>query len=184
MTKEQSSVKEWMQKAKQETPGALKIPDIETRRLRARLIFEEALETIHALGVEITVHPGITYLDLKDVEFERSIQDCDLVEVADGLADLQVVGLGTAVACGIDLEPCFNEVMSSNNSKWWRSADLDSPAFKDGFKFERLSGGLHCVTDAGGKIQKGPNYRKPDIWPIIGKMVAAGSSAPLNPKTA
>jgi predicted HAD superfamily Cof-like phosphohydrolase len=68
-------------------------PAIRDELLRWSLIQEEAAETISALAAG------------------------DLVEVADGLCDLIYVALGTAVACGIDLAPLFDEVHASNMAK-------------------------------------------------------------------
>jgi predicted HAD superfamily Cof-like phosphohydrolase len=68
-------------------------PTVRDRFLRRSLIHEEAEETRDALV------------------------RCDLVEVADGLCDLIYVALGTAVACGIDLEPIFAEVHRTNMAK-------------------------------------------------------------------
>lgn len=166
MTPEQQSVRDWMKKAGQETPGTPTIPSFEVRKLRARLILEEAFETIQkGLGLEIEADVG-GFLDIDDLDFISSLRP-NLVELADGLADLQVVNLGTAVACGIDLEPVFSEVMRSNNSKWWKSAELDTPAYRWDYHFDRLEGGLLCVTDAGGKVIKSPSYSPANIAPIL-----------------
>lgn len=50
-------------------------------------------------------------------EYRDAAEAGDLVEVADALADLMYVALGTAVAHGIDLEPIFAIVHDSNMSK-------------------------------------------------------------------
>jgi predicted HAD superfamily Cof-like phosphohydrolase len=69
------------------------IPDETTRLLRVRLIQEE-------------------FDELKDALSQR-----DAVAVAKELADLLYVVYGTAVSCGIDMEPVFREVHRSNMSK-------------------------------------------------------------------
>lgn len=61
--------------------------------LRARLIEEEARETVEAMRAG------------------------DLVETIDGLCDLVYVALGAACACGVDLEPYFAEVHRTNMAK-------------------------------------------------------------------
>ena len=90
-------------------------PAIRDPILRARLLREECNETCAALVAG------------------------DLVETADGLADLVYVALGTAVACGIDLAPIFQEVHRSNMTKTPNDKRAD------------------------GKITKGPDYSPPDI---------------------
>jgi predicted HAD superfamily Cof-like phosphohydrolase len=69
------------------------VPDNATRALRDRLVTEEA------------------------DELRRALQQQDLVGIAKELADLLYVVYGTAVSCGIDLEPVFREVHRSNMSK-------------------------------------------------------------------
>ncbi len=69
------------------------IPDETIRSLRIRLIQEEFDELQEALGQR------------------------DAVAVAKELADLLYVVYGTAVSCGIDMEPVFREVHRSNMSK-------------------------------------------------------------------
>lgn len=68
-------------------------PAIRDPDLRSSLILEEANETADALDRR------------------------DLLAVADGLCDLLYVAYGTAVSCGLDLEPFFDEVHRSNLRK-------------------------------------------------------------------
>lgn len=151
MTNEQKLVKDFMEKAGQECPQKPTIPDINTRKLRARLMLEEVLETINdGLGLEVMVETGLPEgkmnLLLADCDFEE-LKTPDLVELADGLADSAYVSYyGTANACGIDMEPVFQEVQKSNISK-----------FIDGYK------------DENGKWKKGPSFQAPDIKSIIEK---------------
>lgn len=69
------------------------LPDAETEALRLRLIEEE--------------------FD----ELKKAFQAKDLPGIAKELADLLYVVYGTAVSCGIDMEPVFREVQRSNMSK-------------------------------------------------------------------
>jgi len=69
------------------------IPDQATRTLRVRLIQEEFHELQEALARE------------------------DVTAAAKELADLLYVVYGTAVSCGIDMEPVFREVHRSNMTK-------------------------------------------------------------------
>lgn len=131
-----------MEQAQQETPKTPTIPSPEIRILRAKLIFEEALETINkGLGVSIRSHGDAVFCDLVDFFAE---EDGDLIELSDGCADLKVVTVGTEIACGINGKPIFEEVMRSNFTK-----------FIDG----------HMRDD--GKWQKGPSYERPNLEPIL-----------------
>lgn len=47
----------------------------------------------------------------------EAMRDADRVKLADALADLTYVVYGTAVAFGIDLDPCVREVHRSNMTK-------------------------------------------------------------------
>lgn len=70
-----------------------RVPDESIQKLRTRLIQEEFDELKEALEVK------------------------DLAAIAKELADLLYVVYGTAVSCGIDMEPVFREVHRSNMSK-------------------------------------------------------------------
>lgn len=90
------------------------------RGLRARLMKEELQELLDAMDAN------------------------DVVEIADGIADLLYVTIGTAVSYGLGpiLDVIFMEVHDSNMTK-------DGP------------------NNEFGKTQKGPNWRPPDIKSII-----------------
>ena len=75
-------------------------------------------------------------------EYETAAIERDLVEVADGLADILYVVLGTCVAHGIDIQAIFDEVHRSNMTK-----DKLDP-----------------VTRKGGK---GPNYERPRVAEVL-----------------
>ena len=99
-------------------PDTPTMPDEKTRLLRAKLILEEAMETIDALGVTV-------YLDSEDgrwIEYEDLFLDPDaepdLVEIADGCADISVVTTGTLVACGIPDRNLLELVDNNNLAKF------------------------------------------------------------------
>jgi predicted HAD superfamily Cof-like phosphohydrolase len=127
-TRHQAAVEIFMRLAGQETPAVPTVPDEATRQLRARMILEEALETIHALGVTASMYAGGAHYDLamqgdSDAGYnEHMVFTCshkpDLVEIADGVADVIVVATGTALACGIRPEPIQQLVDESNLAKF------------------------------------------------------------------
>lgn len=110
-------VKEFMQKAKQEVPNQPIVPSLEVRRLRARLIMEECLETIGALGFQLRVENDMYKVDMHNLEF-HNIGEGNIVDVADGIADINVVSNGTAIAYGINIEPIQTLVDDSNLAKF------------------------------------------------------------------
>ena len=69
------------------------IPSEKSKVLRKQLIMEEITETFHAINED------------------------NLEEIADGIADSIVVLLGTAVTYGIDIRPIWNEVHKTNMAK-------------------------------------------------------------------
>tara|TARA_B100001057_G_scaffold109870_1_gene107874 strand:+ start:17786 stop:18154 length:369 start_codon:yes stop_codon:yes gene_type:complete len=91
------------------------------------------------------------YMNLIKEEFEetaKAFYDKDLVEVADGLADMVWVIMGMCNSVGIDFDKVWKEVRSSNMSK-----------FVDG-KF---------IKNEAGKIMKPETYFKPNIKKALGK---------------
>jgi predicted HAD superfamily Cof-like phosphohydrolase len=121
MTTEQKQVEQFMRRVGQEIPEEPTHISTRCASFRADLIQEELDEYI-----------------------EASIGGESLPEVADAIADLMYVVLGTAVAHGIDIEPIFQEVHRSNMSK-----------FTDGHRRED------------GKWIKGPSYSPANLGPIL-----------------
>ena len=95
-----------------------KFPEVTTQQLRIRLVNEEADELEHAILTN------------------------NLVEIADALADLLYVTLGTAIAYGINIIPIFAEVHRTNMLK---------STSKDDY----------------GKSIKPANWKGPQILPIL-----------------
>lgn len=115
MTPEQKNVRDWMAAFGQETPTKPTIPSLEVRKLRAKLILEEAFETVYSLGLR--AYPQtIGELNENEIKF---YEDSDwnavadnkkLKDIADGCEDLKVVTEGTLVACGLVYPNNLDEV--------------------------------------------------------------------------
>lgn len=143
-----------MNNPKQPLPVFPTKPRDEVLLLRARLLLEETLETIEALGVRVTLHsPGDVMVgdpgnyepvDMRAICF-AVVDEPDLIEIADGCADIEVVMLGTAASCGIAHQPIYEEVCENNLLK-----------FAPGH-----------VIDDGGKLIKPPNHPKPAIQRLL-----------------
>lgn len=143
------NVKDFCHKAGQPVPTEKTYPTIKDRELRARLILEEALEMVEALGLEVFEEKSGRKINSNELAFE-CIGPLNHVEVMDAAVDLLWVGVtGPAVLCGLSdkLEECIAEVDESNLSK-----------FIDGHRDE-----------ATGKWIKGPSYKPADIESIINR---------------
>lgn len=135
-TQHYQRVQHFMQKAGQSTPDELSIPDEQTRLLRARLIFEEALETIQALGASIQVMDEDVTMESCRFTLNKPV---DIEGVADGCADISVVTMGTLIAFGIEDEALLREVDEANlrkfgpgsyareDGKWMKPQDWTPP---------------------------------------------------------
>ena len=124
----QQRIDRFMLLAGQEVPGGPQFEvSREIRELRARLILEEAFETIEALGCDVTVEMKGQYPD--DTEIHRiylpwvHVQDSqvhkyDITKVVDGCADISVVTIGTLSALGVDDIPVLEAVDQNNLAKF------------------------------------------------------------------
>jgi predicted HAD superfamily Cof-like phosphohydrolase len=82
-------------------------------------------------------------------EFRAAVEEGDLVEVADAIADLLYVVYGAALTFGVPADEVFSEVHRSNMTKLGA----------DGLPIYREDG----------KVLKGPNYSPPDLLPILAR---------------
>jgi predicted HAD superfamily Cof-like phosphohydrolase len=106
------------------------------------------ISQIPALTIPFKVHK--LRVDLIKEEYSELMEamiDGSLAEIADGLADLIYVVIGTAISYGIPLNRVFNEVHNSNMTKTAVRAE-------EGAKY-------------GTKTPKGPDYIAPDIEKIL-----------------
>ena len=123
MISNSDKVKYFMETFNQDVEPVPKFPTMDIQELRIELIREE-LE-----------------------ELRVAIEDKNLVEVADALADILYVTYGAAHSFGIPIDACFNEVQRSNMSK------LDENG--------------KPIYRSDGKIMKGINYSKPDLKSVL-----------------
>ena len=105
-------VRKFMTLAGQATPDKPIIPSEEIRHLRAKLILEEALETVRGLGFSgsATLYPG----DNEPIIYLTQTTMPDLIDIADGCLDVHVVTTGTMIACGL-LQDIPQEIVDQNN---------------------------------------------------------------------
>ena len=171
------------------------LPDPDTRLLRARLVFEEALEFIKGCGCTVTMTmPG------KDGKEQTAVIDDigvvldphgspDFAEYVDGCIDQLVVTYGALNAAGVKAQPAWDEVQRSNMSKAWPHCSVCDAVL------ERSSGpelvhpensnahhgdwqtvlNVHKRPD--GKFIKSPTYSPADLKRVIAEQILQGKGA-------
>lgn len=111
-------------------------------RFRARLVTEEYLELLTALGFDVEKYEtsshygaGCIYVadQLRTLLEEDPLRPADLVECADALADLAYVVEGTAATLGVRMGPVLDEVQRANMSKGENGPD-GKPTKPEGWK--------------------------------------------------
>lgn len=115
-------------------------PALRDADLSAVLIMEEAVETVAAMGFEVTAVITGALDRANEAATSRTIgghwtfwkkyDKPDMIEVIDGLCDLLYVTYGAAVRSGIDLEPFFAEVHRSNMEKTGGDTRADGKILK------------------------------------------------------
>ncbi len=186
MKTQQTQVAQWMIKFGQNVRNTPTIPPLEERKLRAKLILEEALETIAGLGIKPIAKSydetmaNLSHESIYFIFVEHELTQPSLIAIADGIADSLVVQLGTAVACGIDIMPVFDEVMRSNDSKLWTIKDLEILQRIAAEKGEhKVTGEVYSVVckdittlrylvkDKDGKVIKSPSYSPANVEAVL-----------------
>ena len=132
-----------MNKVGQITSDKLRTPTEDERILRAKLIFEEAMETIEALGVnvdyDVTPSQSENPYDITVLFNDAGEANYNPKEVLDGVCDLAVVANGTLLCCG--LHDIFEEALKRIDQNNWSKV-------RDG-----------VITDENGKYKKPPGYK-------------------------
>jgi predicted HAD superfamily Cof-like phosphohydrolase len=182
-----------MKQFDQQVKDSPELPDPDTRLLRARLVFEEALEFVKGCGCRVTMptpasNDGKTaIIDDISVVLDPDGKP-DLTEYVDGCIDQLVVTYGALNAAGVKAEPAWDEVQRSNMSKAWPHCSIcdavlergagaelghpkDAPAH-DGDWTTVLK--VHKRPD--GKFIKSPTYSPADLKRVIAEQIERASA--------
>ncbi|MGD0938161.1 MAG: nucleoside triphosphate pyrophosphohydrolase family protein [Terracidiphilus sp.] len=114
-----------MKQFDQQVKDSPEMPEPATRLLRARLVFEEALEFVKGCGCTVTMTVAGSNGDKETAVIDEIgvVLDPggtpDLVEYVDGCVDQLVVTYGALNAAGVKVESAWDEVQRSNMSKAW-----------------------------------------------------------------
>jgi predicted HAD superfamily Cof-like phosphohydrolase len=129
-TEQQRRVERFMRDAGQFVREFPAEPTEAERILRAKLILEEAFETVDALGIAI-FDEGDRVIDADKLSFMPHLsKDFDMVGAVDGCIDVLVVTVGTLSAIGCGDVHLMNAVLDANDLK------LTGPAREDGKKLK------------------------------------------------
>ena len=91
------------------------IPSLGVRLLVGRLLFEETMETIHALGLDVTFLSGDTRKPIVHGSRDKKV---DLLDIVDGACDTIYTAQGVLAACGVPDLPHMREVCRANEDKF------------------------------------------------------------------
>ena len=164
-----------MKQFEQEVKESPELPDPATRLLRARLVFEEALEFVRACGCTVNSGAGTPVIDDIAVQLDPDGTP-DLVEYVDGCVDQLVVTYGALNAAGIQVQSAWDEVQRSNMSKAWPHCSVCDAVLERG-----------SVSDL---VHPGDSYAHSGAWQTVlkvhkrddGKFIKAPTYSPANLK--
>jgi predicted HAD superfamily Cof-like phosphohydrolase len=171
-----------MKQFDQQVKDSPELPDPATRLLRARLVFEEALEFVKGCGCTVTL-AGATNSETPVIDGITVVLDPngnpDLTEYVDGCIDQLVVTYGALNAAGIKAQPAWDEVQRSNMSKAWPHCSVCDAVLERGAGAELVhphdapthDGAWTTVLKVhkrpDGKFIKSPTYSPADLKRII-----------------
>jgi len=177
-----------MKQFNQEVKDSPEMPDASTRLLRARLVFEEALEFVKACGCTVARADGPVIDDIA-VELDAD-GNPDLTEYVDGCVDQLVVTYGALNAAGVKAQSAWDEVQRSNMSKAWPHCSVCDVVLERGASVDLVHPGepdahggawqivlkVHKRDD--GKFIKAPTYSPANLKRVIEEQIQeAGSLA-------
>lgn len=174
----QQDIVDLMTQYNQEVKSQPQMPDEATRLLRARLVFEEALEFVRACGCTVALDGAGSVLDRITVATDPGVQP-DLVEYVDGCIDQLVVTYGALNAAGVKAQPAWDEVQRSNMSKAWPHCSVCDTVLElgeDGALAHPEGAAAHAETwtpalrihkREDGKVVKSPTYSPANIRLVI-----------------
>jgi predicted HAD superfamily Cof-like phosphohydrolase len=166
-----------MKQFEQEVRDSPELPNPAIRLLRARLVFEEALEFVKACGCTVTTLSSTEAPVIDDIAVKLDPNgEPDFVEYVDGCIDQLVVTYGALNAAGIQAQSAWDEVQRSNMSKAWPHCSICDAVL------ERGSG-----PDL---IHPGDSYAHAGAWQTVlkvhkredGKFIKAPTYSPANLK--
>ena len=166
-----------MRQFEQEVKDSPELPDSATRLLRARLVFEEALEFVKACGCTVTTLSSTETPVIDEIAVKLEPNGTpDFVEYVDGCIDQLVVTYGALNAAGIQAQSAWDEVQRSNMSKAWPHCSICDAVL------ERGSG-----SDL---VHPGDSYAHGGAWQTVlkvhkredGKFIKAPTYSPANLK--
>ena len=175
-----------MTQFEQEVKIAPELPDATTRLLRARLVFEEALEFVRACGCTVSKSGA-------DGAREKVIDEIivvaapdvapDFTEYVDGCIDQLVVTYGALVAAGVKAQSAWDEVQRSNMSKAWPHCSVCDAVLVRGESEDLVhpddthihGGNWHTVLKVhkrdDGKFIKAPTYSPANLKRVIDEQI-------------
>jgi predicted HAD superfamily Cof-like phosphohydrolase len=189
----QEDIATLMRQFEQEVKETPELPGPEIRLLRARLIFEEALEFVKGCGCTVTLAvsgPGsqpkedqkAAVINHLQVELDSGGTP-DFVEYVDGCIDQLVVTYGALNAAGIKAEPAWDEVQRSNMSKAWPHCSVCDAVLERSIGTELAHPGDAAAHQGGwnlvlkvhkrpdGKFIKSPTYSPADLKRVIEEQI-------------